>query len=105
MLSRRQFFARMRKIGFTKSDMQVTRMGVSYENEDGVYVTVPKGHEQTFTILGDVPYSGIFVEKTGRQINWGIPVAPADIGLDNMLEVCLALCRGDIYIMKPQEEK
>jgi hypothetical protein len=96
MLSRKQFFARMRKIGFSKSRMQMTRMGLTYRNDDGVTVTVPKGHEQTFHILGDVPYSGIFVQNIGKQTNWGIPVDPPSLGLDNMLEVCLGLCTGEI---------
>lgn len=96
MLTRKQFFARMRKIGFNKSRLQMTRMGVTYTNDNGVMVTVPKGHESTFHILGDVPYSGIFVEDIGKPTNWGIPVTPADLGLNNMLEVCLGLCRGEI---------
>jgi len=98
MLSRKQFFARMRKIGYKKSDLQMTRVGITYRNEDGVTVTLPKHHEQTFHILGDVPYSGIFIEDNGRPVNWGIPVNPADLGLKNMLEVCLGLCKGEIYM-------
>jgi len=96
MLTRKQFFARMRKIGFSKSRMQMTRTALTYRNDNGVMVTVPKGHEQTFHILGDVPFSGIFVQDIGKQTNWGIPVDPASLGLNNMLEVCLGLCTGEI---------
>ena len=103
MLTRKQFFARMRKIGFKKSRMQMTRIGITYENEDRVTVTVPKHHESTFHILGNVPYSGIFVEDIGKDTNWGIPVKPADLGMSNMFEVCLALCRGDIYMQAREE--
>jgi len=106
-LTRRQFFARMRKLGYSKSDLQMTRIGLTYVKEDEggrVTVTVPKYHEQTFTILGDVSYSGIFVENTGRQINWGTPVTPNDLGLDSMLEVCLGLCNGNIEFQKPSVE-
>jgi hypothetical protein len=105
MLTRKQFFARMRKIGFSKSRMQMTRMGITYRNDAGVSVTVPKGHEQTFHILGAVPFSGIFVQDTGKQTNWGIPVVPADLGLNNMLEVCLGLCRGEISFGAEPEEQ
>ena len=81
MLTRRQFFAQMRKLGFSKSRLQMTRIGLTYDKvgEEGrVAVTVPKHHESTFTILGDVPYSGIFVEATtGKQINWGTQVCPS----------------------------
>lgn len=100
MTTRRQFFGRMRTLGFKKSRLQMTRVGLTYEKitDDGrVVVTVPKYHSQTFTILGDTPNSGIFVEKIdGRPVNWGTPVAPADLGLENMLEVCLGLCDGTI---------
>ena len=103
MLTRKQFFARMRKIGFKKSRLQMTRIGITYQNEEGVSVTVPKHHESTFHILGEVPYSGIFVEDIGKPTNWGVPVTPADLGLNNMLEVCLGLCRGEI-LMQPVDD-
>ncbi len=103
MLTRKQFFARMRKIGFKKSRLQMTRIGITYDNDEGVSVTVPKHHESTFHILGNVPYSGIFVEDIGKDTNWGIPVKPADLGMSNMFEVCLALCRGDIYMQAREE--
>jgi len=106
MITRRQFFSRMRKLGYSKSSMQMTRIGLTYEKkigDDRVSVTVPKHHEQTFTILGGAPYSGIFVEAIkGRTSNWGIPVAPADLGMKSMLEVCLGLCDGTIMLSKPQ---
>ena len=103
MLSRRQFFARMRKLGFSKSRMQMTRIGLTYvrDDENGrVTVTVPKHHESTFTILGDTQNSGIFVQDIGKDINWGVPVNPNAIGLNNMLEVCLGLCSGDITLQR-----
>ena len=98
MLTRKQFFARMRKIGFSKSDLQLTRIGITYKNKQGITVTIPKHHESTFHILGNVEYKGIFIEDHGQLINWGIPVAPRDLGLNNMLEVCLGLCSGQITI-------
>jgi hypothetical protein len=105
MTTRRQFFARLRKLGYSKSDIQMTRIGLTYVMDDDehgrVTVTVPKHHSGTFTILGDVPYSGIFVEDTGRQLNWGTPVTPSDLGLNNMLEVCLGLCKEEIVFNKP----
>ena len=105
MITRRQFFGRMKSLGFSKSRLQMTRIGLTYEkdDEDGrVTVTVPKHHDSTFTILGDVPYSGIFVEKIeGRPVNWGTPVAPSDLGLESMLEVCLGLCKEEIIFQRP----
>ena len=106
-VTRPQFFARLRKAGFSKSRFQLTRIGLTYEKEvDGkrVTLTVPKHHSSTFHILGDVSYSGIFHEYTpDRQVNWGITVNPADLGLGNMLDVCLGLVNGDI-IMAPAEQ-
>ena len=106
MLTRRQFFAQMRKLGFSKSRLQMTRIGLTYDKvgEEGrVAVTVPKNHESTFTILGDVPYSGIFVEaRAGKQVSWGTQVRPNDLGLNNMLEVCIGLCDGSITYDNPK---
>ena len=108
MLTRRQFFARIKKLGFSKSRFQMTRIGLTYEKEldngGRVTLTIPKGHEGTFHILGDVPYSGIFVEEhNGRNPNWGNVVCPASLGLDNMLEVCLGLLSGGIEMVKREE--
>ena len=103
MLTRRQFFARMRKLGFSKSRLQMARNGLTYvkDDEEGrITVTIPKFHESTFHILGDTPNSGIFVEDVGRETNWGIPVNPKAIGLNNMLEVCLGLCSGNIQMVR-----
>jgi len=98
----------MRKLGFSKSRMQMTRIGLTYvrDDENGrVTVTVPKYHESTFTILGDTPNSGIFVKDIGKETNWGIPVNPNSIGLNNMLEVCLGLCSGDVHMTAPDYER
>lgn len=96
MLTRRQFFARMRKLGFNKSRFQLTRIGITYENNAGVKVTVPKHHESTFTILGETPISGIYVEDIGKDVNWGTRVNPSDLGMSSMLEVCLGLLDGRV---------
>jgi hypothetical protein len=104
VLTRRQFFARMRKNGFSKSRFQLTRVGVTYEKNDEngrVTVTIPKHHESTFHILGNTPNSGIFHEQhPDRQVNWGISVNPAALGRNNMLEVCLGLCDGSIMLQR-----
>ncbi len=104
-MTRRQFFGQLRRLGFKKSRIQMTRIGLTYEKEEAgsrVTVSVPKHHEQTFHILGDVPYSGIFVQAIdgGRQVNWGIPVRLDDLGFANMLEVCIALCSGNIELVQ-----
>ncbi len=107
MLTRRQFFSRMRNLGFSKSRIQMARNGLTYQKGEGtnsIMVTVPKWHEETFTITGNVSYSGIFREqKNGDQVNWGIPVRPNDLGMDNMLEVCLGLCSGEVSLQKGGE--
>jgi len=106
MITRRQFFARLRSLGFSKSRIQMTRIGLSYEKEGDhgrVTVSVPKFHESTFHILGDVPYSGIFVEKVDdRPINWGTPVDTKALGL-TMLEVCLGLCGHGSIVQLPTD--
>jgi len=99
-ITRRQFFARMRKVGYSRSRMQMARNGVTYSKDD-IMVTIPKGHEGTFTITG-AEFSGIFVEVIpGRSVNWGTPVDTADLGI-SMLEVCLGLCSGGIVLLTPE---
>ena len=104
-MTRRQFFGRLRTLGFKKSRIQMTRIGLTYDKEDEsgerITVTVPKHHESTFTILGNVNYSGIFVEEIpDRKCNWGTPVRLDDLGFANMLEVCIGLCSGDIELVQ-----
>ena len=106
-ITRRQFFARLKKLGFSKSRLQMTRVGLTYEKMDGdarVTLTVPKAHSSTFHILGDVPYSGLFHEKVeGRSVSWGVEVDTKDMGMD-MFEVCLGLCSGHIRMTPIGEE-
>jgi hypothetical protein len=131
-LTRRQFYARMRKLGFAKG-MQFARNGVSYSQHNVVYsvdegiiqvpvpcpprwwgvtartvtVTVPKRHEEQFHIIGDVPVSGIYVlhpDAGGKAVVWGHPINPADIGCQNMFEVCLGLCDGSLFFGVPEDQ-
>ena len=103
-LTRRQFFSRIRKLGFSKSSMQMARNALTYRKDIGdgfVLVPIPKGHESTFIITGRVPYSGIYVNAADRTPNWGTPVVPEDLYCSNMLEVCFALLSGDINVDQP----
>jgi len=50
-ITRKQFFARMRKLGFGKARMELSRNSVTYERE-GIRVTLPKGHTQLVMVMG-----------------------------------------------------
>jgi hypothetical protein len=94
-MTRRQFFAQMRKIGYSKSPLQLTRMGVSY-NKGRTMVTIPKDHEQTImvTLSGDWR-SGTW---TTSQYGLGTTVnreALDNLGCSNLLEFVFRLMRGD----------
>ena len=91
-MNRRSFFAQMRKLGFSKSDLQMTRMGISYK-KGGTLVTVPKGHEQTVMITGDPEWNGIY---TTSRAAWGNYVDPASLGKSNLLEVVHGMFSGEI---------
>ena len=91
-MNRRSFFAQMRKIGFSKSDLQMTRRGTSYAR-NGMMVTIPKDHEQSFIITGSDSMNGIYVSSPKM---WGSYVNPTELGMSNMLEVCLNICNGNI---------
>ena len=91
-MNRRAFFAQMRKLGFSKSTLQMTRMGISYVR-DGTLVTIPKGHEQTVTITGDPEWNGIY---TTSPVAWGRHIDPASLGKSNLLEVIHGMFSGEI---------
>lgn len=90
-MTRRSFFARMRKLGFEKSAMQLTRVGISYKRGDTL-VTVPNSHEGTVMILGG-EWSGTY---TTHPSAWGTHVNPADLGKENLLEVVYGMFTGEI---------
>jgi hypothetical protein len=100
-MKRLKFFAQLRKNGFSKSELQMTWVGLTYEKllPDGstVRVTVPKSHHSTITILGNVPYSGIWM-KANANVHWGRHVEPSDFGLENMLDFCIALIDGRLVV-------
>ena len=91
-MNRRSFFARMRKLGFSKSNPQMTRMGISY-GRDGTLVTIPKSHEQTVMITGDPVWNGIY---TTSPVAWGRHIDPASLGKSNLLEVVHGMFSGEI---------
>lgn len=100
-MTRRQFFGAMKSAGFSKSRLQMTRLGLSYERDDEgkrVVVTVPKNHSKTFTIIGGGDITGVFLQKSynNSKMGWGNVVDPSELGLNNMLEVCLGIVTGNI---------
>ena len=96
-ITRRQFFARLRKVGFTKAYMQLSRNSVSYEREDEI-ITLPKGHTQIIQVMGDVPYSGWHIAYgTKHCLGSAIPE-----GWD-LLATVLGLVTGDIYKAAQQQ--
>ena len=93
-ITRRQFFARLRSLGFSKADFQLTRVGITYTREaDRVSVTVPKYHSKTFHILGDVPFRGFYFQ--GRN---SIPMGHQIPEGWDALSTCVGLLNGSITI-------
>jgi len=89
-MTRRSFFAKLRSLGFSKSFMQMTRMGITYEfmDERGrISVSVPKHHENTFFILGSLAdtlsINGIY---SSGDVSW------ADNFTGDGLSYCYSLC-------------
>lgn len=99
-MTRRQFYSRMRSIGYKKSPMQLSRMGVSYVHpETRTMVTIPKDHEQTFmvTLSGDWR-SGTW---TSSEKGWGNFVNPRQLQqleCSNLLEFAFKLMKGEIQL-------
>ena len=91
-ITRRQFFARLRKLGFKKADLQDTRTAITYERKAGeatgstpydwrghgeftpglpdaevnVRITVPKNHTSIVQVMGG-SYSGWHIEHGGKH--------------------------------------
>ncbi len=92
-MTRRKFYAAMRKLGFSSKGMQMTRGCLTYHrdiNGSRVWVTVPKKHMDTFHITGNIPCHGIYVIANDRT-QWGEHINPAEFGASNMFEICLWL--------------
>ena len=107
-MTRRQFFALLKAEGFRKSLVQMSRNGLNYERRDSegpVFVTVPKGHSDTFMVLGKGAeakgINGIFISN---QQGWGTYVDPAKFGCSSMLEVCIKLLAGELRYAGPGRE-
>jgi uncharacterized RmlC-like cupin family protein len=73
--------------------MQLTRVALTYSDDAGVKVTLPKGHENTFHIMGGHS-SGIYILANPRT-QWGTHVDPPALGKANMLEVCIGILDGE----------
>ena len=100
-MNRRQFFSQLKRLGYSRSVMQMTRVGLTYEKPHAggfITVTVPKRHSETFTIFGPVNFSGIWLNGDKRESHWGSVVKPSEFGMENMLEVCIALISGDLVM-------
>ena len=105
-ITRRQFFSRLRAAGFSKSNLQLSRTSLTYERKDTEgrreVLSVPKRHEETFHVLGNVPYSGVWSRARGLRHRRGNLIDPAAVGLHSMLEVALGLVTGDLTVEAPE---
>lgn len=112
-MTRRKFYAALRRLGFQKAQLQMTRMNLTYERIDetgdnpDVCVDIPRGHDTAFRIWTfggepgeSVPYEGIYHKTSDRNPGWAYNVDPSDVGLSNMFEVCIALLTGEVYMRK-----
>lgn len=119
-ITRKQFFSRLRKLGFKKADMELSRNSITYERRAGaaqaatkecpydwqrngvsyglpdegvdVRITLPKGHTQVVQVIGG-RYSGWHIEHGGRHV-MGSPIPE---GWD-LLGTVLGLFNGGIGI-------
>jgi hypothetical protein len=94
-LTRRKFFNRIRKLGFYKSDMQLTRNAVTYRNtEIWVCITIPKHHESTIFINGKTELKGIWHDEDSDS-QWG---NVARHGGHGMLAWSLGVCKHIVAV-------
>lgn len=115
-ITRRQFFARLRKLGFKKSELELSRNSITYERKAGeatgdtpydwkgtgkvepglpdddvdVRVTLPKGHTQIVQIMGGL-FSGWHIEHGGKHL-LGSPIPEGW----SLLSTVLGLYNGGI---------
>ena len=75
-LGRREFFARLRKIGFKRSALQMTRTATTYRHEIAdIMLTLPKSHMQSVIVTAprQPVLTGIY---TTGQARWGKQIEP-----------------------------
>ena len=104
-ITRRQFWAALRKLGYRKAGLQMTRTALTYENEKfdadskepHITVTLPKHHEEVVWIMGDTPFSGMWTKQEKRLMSQLIPDEW------DLLSTIVAMCSGDVEIHRHPE--
>ena len=75
-LTRRQFFARLRKLGYKRSEFEWSRMSISYEktiNGRLLTITLPKHHTSVVQVVGPVEWSGWHTAKSYATWHYEVP--------------------------------
>ena len=95
-LTRLQFFARMRKEGFGRASMDLTAGATTYRRGRCMVAIGPGGDPDTVIVTGG--------PKTWPKIlRWeALETSAIDLGMVNLLDLTLALIRGQIQIGNEQ---
>ena len=75
-LTRRQFFARLRKLGYKRSEFEWSKMSISYETEVNgriLTITLPKHHTSVVQVVGPVEWSGWHTAKSYATWHHEVP--------------------------------
>ena len=108
-LTRRQFFGRLRTLGFRKSRLQLTSIGITWwvpkdpkvrkatprPDLIGVCITIPKHQHGSVIITGRSDLSGIWHWRDLEGSD-----AVTQLGLQSTLDVVICLLRGQIARVK-----
>ena len=75
-LTRRQFFARLRKLGYKRSEFEWSRNSISYETDVNgriLTITLPKHHTNVVQVVGPVKWSGWRTAKSYATWHYEVP--------------------------------
>ncbi len=106
-ITRRQFFARLRKIGYKRSEMELSRNSITYykgewkkEGEEGgrVMITLPTTHTDVVQVMGPVTWRGWHTEKSYSPMHREVPE-----GWD-LLHTILGLATGWLILAAETED-
>lgn len=103
-LTRRQFFARLRKVGYKRAEMELSRNSITYEKECEktkriIHITLPTSHTDVVQVMGPVLWRGWHAQKS--YATWHQPVPE---GWD-LLHTILGLASGWLILAAEPEDK
>ena len=103
-ITRRQFFARLRKVGYKRAEMELSRNSITYEKvcektKRIISISLPTTHTEVVQVMGPVLWRGWHVQKPWASLHQPVPE-----GWD-LLHTILGLASGWLILAEETEDR